>query len=249
MAQSLWDKTFFMDKISPLTALIVDYGCADGALIKLLAPMFPNITFFGYDTSKQMIQEAKENYQQKNVEFFREWKALTERLKEFEGCKKAIICSSVIHEVYSYCGQEEIEKFWGRIFGVEGNWDYICIREMALSEDAFRPSSGLDVIKVIANSYSSMLRDFTDTWGSIQMNNNLIHYLLKSRYVENWKRECKENYLPLTFEELVSLWGPRYSPIYCEHYVLPYIYESVKFNYDVELKDPTHIKLILKKNY
>lgn len=53
---------------------------------------------------------------------------------------------------------------------------------------------------------------FEDRWGAIcdsetkRVNvKNLIHFLIKYRYVENWDREVKENYLPVTQDKLASL--------------------------------------------
>ena len=47
MSKSLIDKIFFMDKIDDTIKVIVDYGCADGTLIRFIAPLFPEITFIG----------------------------------------------------------------------------------------------------------------------------------------------------------------------------------------------------------
>ena len=48
MSKSVWDKAFFMDKI-PGVKCVIDFGCADGAMIRYLAPLFPDIYFIGYD--------------------------------------------------------------------------------------------------------------------------------------------------------------------------------------------------------
>lgn len=45
MKKSLIDKMFFMDKIDDDIKVVMDYGCADGALIRFLAPLFPEIVF------------------------------------------------------------------------------------------------------------------------------------------------------------------------------------------------------------
>ena len=44
MSKSVWDKAFFMDKI-PGAKCVIDFGCADGAMMRFRAPLFPNITF------------------------------------------------------------------------------------------------------------------------------------------------------------------------------------------------------------
>ena len=49
MKKSLIDKMFFMDKIDDNIKLIMDYGCADGAIIRFLAPLFTESLFLGYE--------------------------------------------------------------------------------------------------------------------------------------------------------------------------------------------------------
>ena len=46
MRRSMWDKAFFMDKVSG-AELIIDYGCADGSLIQFLHELFPAMRFIG----------------------------------------------------------------------------------------------------------------------------------------------------------------------------------------------------------
>ena len=58
MAKSVWDKSFFMDKI-PGAKCIIDFGCADGTMIHFLAPLFPDIMFVGYDISAELIDRAR----------------------------------------------------------------------------------------------------------------------------------------------------------------------------------------------
>ena len=83
--------------------------------------------------------------------------------------------------------------------------------------------------------------------GSIGINKNLIHYLLKYRYTENWDRELNENYLPISKEKLLSLIPKNYEVIFYEHYALPFLKEKVREDFGIILKDKTHIKLILKR--
>ena len=104
MSKSMIDKMFFMDKIDSSIKVIFDYGCADGALINFLAPLFPDMVFIGYDASAEMIACATNNKTCKNVSFidnlddFSAW--LTEN--NFTPNQCAINLSSLIHEVYRY---------------------------------------------------------------------------------------------------------------------------------------------------
>jgi trans-aconitate methyltransferase len=71
MRKSIWDKAFFMDKIIG-EKFIVDFGCADGALICMLADMFPEMKFYGYDHLPEMIDRARKNARY-NTYFYNSW--------------------------------------------------------------------------------------------------------------------------------------------------------------------------------
>lgn len=247
MAQSIWDKTYFMDKISPKTSIIVDYGCADGAMIRYLAPLFPNITFIGYDKDPMMVQRAMESMGNlEHIMFFDDWEIVDGYLVEHKNDCKALVLSSVIHEIYSYLPSQTIEEFWDMINYNDYDWDYVCIRDMMVSIAADRVADPLDVVKV-CQSGNWNLNDFQANCGSIESNKNLIHYLLKYKYEENWEREVKENYLPISVEEFYTKFDSiLFTPIYKEHYVLPYTAAQVKKDFDITIKDPTHIKLIME---
>ena len=76
---------------------------------------------------------------------------------------------------------------------------------------------------------------------------NLIHFLLKYRYTDNWEREVRENYLPVSVEEImgkITEHKAAYRLIYFDHYILPYIARTVKKDFDITLKDYTHVKFI-----
>jgi hypothetical protein len=96
--------------------------------------------------------------------------------------------------------------------------------------------------------HTKQLQDFENIWGSIEDNRSLTHFLLKYKYeTPNWEREVKENYLPLYREDLLAMIPVGYDVIYHEHFVLPYIKRTVKQEVGIEMKDPTHLKLILEK--
>ena len=57
MRRSMWDKAFFMDKV-PGAELILDYGCADGSLVRFLSELFPAMRFIGFDIDPVMIAAA-----------------------------------------------------------------------------------------------------------------------------------------------------------------------------------------------
>lgn len=247
MAKSLIDKIFFMDKLDSSVETIFDYGCADGTLISFLAPLFPDMTFIGYDMNADMIEAAeKKNERYSNTHFFSD-------LDDFEVWSvehdldmsyAAINLSSLIHEVYSYGTEESIHDFWE--FVNDKGFEYIIIRDMALDTVAHRPSLKEDVLKVKKTYDASLLTDFEEHHGSIHDNYNLIHFLMKYRYTENWDREVAENYLPLSVEKIASHIDTGYELVYFDHYILPFLANVVKKDFDITIKDYTHVKFIYR---
>ncbi len=73
------------------------------------------------------------------------------------------------------------------------------------------------------------------------------HFLLKYRYDRNWSREVKENYLPLSAEDIISHLGDNYEIIYKEQFILPFIHNQVMKDFGINIKDNTHIKIIARK--
>lgn len=237
MSKSILDKLFFVDKIYESVDNVIDFGCADGALIKTLKDLFPDWRYIGYDNSEDMLCRAREKCP--SILFTSDWNSI-----DVNAEKGVLNLSSVIHEVYSYGTEEDIAIFWNRIF--KNGFKYICIRDMVISEADCVVANPCDIRKV-AEKYPERLASFENEWGSIEDNKNFIHFLLKYRYVENWERENKENYLPISKEELKSLIPDEYEIVYEEYFVLPFVKEEVRKDFGIELKTPTHLKMILKR--
>lgn len=248
MAKSMVDKLFFVDHIE--AGLIVDFGCADGTMLSFLQELRPDIKLVGYDISEKMIEIANSNeiWKGKNKPFFTsDWEAIKHLIKEHKekGIETAITLSSVIHEVYSYGDEKSIVKFWDNVFN--SGFDYIIIRDMLLSKNSQHDSKIKDVEKIY-DSNDPHIKEFESLWGSLSNYKNLLHYLLKYRYNKNWFRELRENYLPITLEDMLSKIPTNlYSYEYQTHYILPFIQKSVKKEFGISLKENTHIKLILKR--
>lgn len=240
MRQSMQDKLFFLGKIDP--DVIVDYGCADGSLFQVLSQDLPGVGLVGYDLEPKMIERAKAK-KIKNSAFTTDWSQIERVLGRFK--RPAVILSSVIHEVYAYADDlDVITEFWQRVF----TFDYVVIRDMMIAESADRPADLEDVAKVRDASDPKYLDDFEKHWGTIEEQPNLLHYLLKYKYLENWDREVEENYLPIFREELYDMIPGNYSIIYRDHFALPYTVNQIKTDFGIDIRDDTHIKLILKKN-
>ena len=240
MQKSMIDKMFFIDKIFEPIDTIVDFGCANGELIKMLQYYFDEYSYVGYDISEKMVQAAKENVP--GAVFCSDWNSIG---VPFE--RSLLNISSVIHEVYSYCAPDDIDLFWRRVF--DSGFRYVTIRDMMLSQKhSDTPASESDLGNLRANrQYRKHLEDYESVWGRIKTEKQMAHYLLKYSYTQNWDREVREDYLGLTLEELNAVIPKNYRVTYCEHYTLPYVGWQIKKDFGIELKIPTHIKMIAEK--
>ena len=237
MQKSFLDKMFFIDKIFEPIEYILDFGCANGVLIRAMHFLFPEYKYTGYDISEEMIEKAKELVPQCN--FCATWDHIN---IPFDSALLNI--SSTLHEVYSYGTEKSIDEFWNRVFN--SGFKYIAIRDMMLSDSIKLMSDENDVSKA-KKLFPEKLKEYESIWGPITIRFNLIHYLLKYSYTENWDREVKENYLPITVESLLERIPDNYEIVYKEHYVLPYIKQQIKKDCGIEMKDATHFKILLKK--
>jgi SAM-dependent methyltransferase len=252
MRKALLDKVFFLDKVDANS--FVDFGCADGSVLKLAHDIQPDHFYVGYDTAPEMIEVAKSTGSPEIV--------FTSDIDEVKNMlnrdKEGIVCLSLlslIHEVYHY-GPESVTKFWEFVFGSDfashgrpnhGLFDYIAIRDMCVSKHVSRPSDPISVAKIRMNYDSSRLAQWESKWGSLDENWSLVHFLLTYRYVDSWERELHENYLPLSKEDLLALIPPQWEPVYIEHYTLPFLRNQVREDFDIDLQDRTHLKLILRR--
>ncbi len=237
MQKSFLDKMFFIDKIFEPVESIIDFGCANGVLIRAMSFLFPEYKYIGYDISREMIEKAKELVPE--CSFYTEWDEINANFGS-----SLLNISSTLHEVYSYGTKESVDLFWNRVFG--SGFKYIAIRDMMLSDSIGLMSDEEDAMRV-RGLYPEKLEEYESLWGPVSMRFNLIHYLLKYSYTENWAREVRENYLPLTVEGLLAKIPSDYEIVYKEHYVLPYIKQQIKKDCGVELEDSTHFKILLKR--
>ena len=241
MQKSVLDKLFFIDKVFEPIESIVDFGCANGELIKAVHALFGDeYKYYGYDINPEMVKAAKNNIPFATV--VSDWDLL-----DVQFDKSLLNISSAIHEVYSYCKPGEIEQFWKRVF--KSGFKYISIRDMMVSEHCSANVDEKEIALVRGEErYAEHLRDYENVWGTIKSQKDLVHFLLKYKYKENWEREVRENYLGLHLEEFFKLIPSEYEITFSDHFTLPFIAWQVKNDFSIDLKTPTHIKIILKKS-
>ena len=239
MDKSYMDKLFFVDKVEDIDN-IFDYGCADGSILNHLHALSPGIAMIGYDINHDMVRLAN------NKPGVIASTNLEKCIKLINPGRTLINLSSVIHEVYSYSKESETERFWNVVF--DTGFRYIAIRDFSLSRSADRLSDINDYIKVLRHGSQVQITDFEDRWGSLQNNRALIHFLMKYRYTGNWDRENNENYFPLTLEKLLSMIPTeKYEIVYFQNYVLPFTLNRVREDFNITIRDNTHVKILLKR--
>lgn len=263
MTKTINDKLFFLEHIENVDT-IVDFGCADGSLMCEMIRQYPetqhkHIIFF--DNNPDMLELADFNLQKSlnpnkghNLSFLSNY---SEVKKDIKGRKSLLILSSVIHEVISYSkNKHDIEEFFEFVFN--SGFKYIAIRDMATSKLSQICHTYKDMgTRVMSYFHESsigkaMLHSFQDEIGKTVFNDlsdaDINHLLLKSNFVDNWTREVKENYFAHTIDELqIRIANSKYSILYYEQFVLPYLREWVMRILGIEIRHTTHVKCVLRK--
>jgi hypothetical protein len=110
----------------------------------------------------------------------------------------------------------------------------INIRDMVLHEYTKDSDFQADVLraKIMARCDAKQVKEFTDLFGELDCIYSINHFLLKYMYLENWERECPENYVGTVFEQykqVFDLLGMRLE--YHRSYTLPYLEEKWKADF------------------
>ena len=259
MSSSILDKLFFMKHIDVNDVdTLVDFGCANAELFKQLpyswtksqnnisinfrSPVKNHWKKIGIDNSEEMLNLAKQNFPEAfYIKSF-------EELQNVKLNNAILNLSSVIHEIYSYYTLEEIENFWEKVF--KSNFKYIVIRDMMVTNESNRIITNREkniLIQYNKNDPLKMYDDFHRYYPEMRVR-DMLHFMQKNRYIDNWDRECKENYFPITLEYLLSL-VPKsaYVVAYLNTYCLPYVRDRIKDDFYYNVHDTTHVQLILKR--
>lgn len=228
MAKPLLEKLKIIKFFPKNTKLVLDVGCADGSLTIEMAKMFPDIKFVGIDLNTEFIKKASEATKDiENVSFEAVYlRELLSRNVHFD----AVTFSSVLHEFYSYGeGTSSVLKAISDAHELLHRGGRIIIRDMIFSEYKKHTTLWVNnlVDKIVQKSeLLSLIEDFEKYFGKLNDNYTINHFLLKYKYKENWEREGRENYVPVTFdkyEQIFSLLDMKI--LYKKSYLLPYFHD------------------------
>lgn len=252
MSKSIWDKAFFMDKV-PGVRCIIDFGCADGAMIRYLAPLFPDITFVGYDISQELIDRARRTSPfYHNVVFFcgsekRGAHNCISYVKDlFVDSEICINFSSVLHEIFSCSasGKAVIKTMVEEI-----KPQFITIRDMYFHKGTRHGSSYTrSPQQAWFEDAKDYINAFEHVYGSINNEKELMHFLMKYRWKDNgWETEMNENYFSWKIEDFEQLVDYRYTTVFENYYQLPYLTQLWSDNF-FQPNLHTHAQFILRRD-
>lgn len=246
MSKSIWDKAFFMDKI-PGAKCVVDFGCADGVMIRMLAPLFPDIRFYGYDKDDNMIKLAKEKNSASNVYFYESWelgwlsRAVSSAFSEDEIC---VNFSSVLHEVFSFDDEIYVKELIKELHP-----KYITIRDMYWHYDGDPYISNVGVIHILSRLKPGYYPSFVKKYGYIHDWKRMTHFLMKYQWKDNgWEEELEENYYSWQIGQFMKLVDNNYDTIFENHYQLPHLIEKWFKSPGIFMPEAhTHAQFILRR--
>lgn len=243
MRTNINDKLFFAEDLD--ADVLVDYGCADGSLLRELSVRRPDMQLVGFDASHDMILKA--NSMGTRALFFGDVGAMLEHLRRYcVGKRVALLASSVLHEVYAYDDPEgnDAHEFWKLVSN--SLFSAFVLRDMCL-DDRTRMELTPNVVynAIVDHADHEQLKSFESRWGSIYSAPHALHFMLKSPWRANWERELQEDYTKVGLEDTLrrlSNRGYRIDSVW--HGVLPAVKDRVALEFGTYVPAPTHVKLI-----
>jgi hypothetical protein len=240
MSLGIEDKLFFKNIIEDYDKIyrIVDFGCADGTLLKSLWD--ERHQFIGYDISDEMLKRAQANLNKPNVFFTSIFPK-----SELNSSDTLLCLNSVIHEVYSYSEPEDIDLFWAQVFN--SNFKWITIRDMMPDPFASNIIDAETMERFRRRCDPRRLGDYEKEWGKIKTERDMVHFLLKYRWLDNWSREVKENYFPVQLTDILAKVPANYKVRFQHTFTLPFLKNWSYEELGVSITSTTHVKLILER--
>lgn len=235
MGKPLQEKLKIAKFISDNAKSVIDIGCADGTVTLALSDLFPNTNFFGIDINKEFVDIANSNIgSRKNISF--QCGYLRDQLTKNEKYDSAIFCS-VLHEFFSYGeGISTVVKALSDAHEILKPGGSLIIRDMILSD--YMSTSDLWINnfrdKILKNkSIGNIIPEFESWFGPMKSIKQVNHFLLKYMYQNNWQREGRENYVPVSFEQydqILKLLDMRVQ--HKNSYTIPYLNDLWKKDFD-----------------
>lgn len=258
MAKSWYDKVGFVDKIFEPIDIVVDFGCANGAVTRFIKSFYNGTLVVGYDLSEVLKANHLRGYGTDMDEFgvrytsdFTDIKDYVQRYRR--NGKAVLVMNSVMHEIYNYMAHDEIIELFNTWFC--GLFDYIWVRDMFVTRPADNSDYGRAIEAIKSKpELNKRFNEFCAINGDLENDKNwkqLTHFLMKCRFDVNWEREVKEDYLAFVnnYPEFRKYIGRKYDTTYYDMYLLQYIQYINKKELDIDLRRnevTTHFRAVYK---
>lgn len=245
MSKSLNDKLFFLKEIDINSYdVIVDFGCADGALLEVLCDenilSDKNTKLIGIEKNSTLAELCRARLGDKVL--------IASSVYEVEGWLKKskntlAIFSSVLHECFSL-GQTDV----GGFYHLTSITNTIVIRDMKapIIKDPIDGTTRARLIKIL--SMEDIVR-FEERYGRIDNITDLYRFFLMYKWTDNWEHELKEDYFSIPWSRIKEDMSERgYHVIYEKDYILPYLKKEIAAKFQYILRQPTHKQIIFDRN-
>lgn len=261
MAQTVFDKVWWLDKIDESIDTVVDFGCADGAVFEFLERITPDRFkhYIGIDIDSEMrtksyIKSINGGYSEKIWLRSTLREALNEKL--FDGSRAVLVMNSVIHELLSYHTKETLDLISKSIKNAK--FAAIAIRDMEASYPEYCDESWVratvnliyrksELQDLFKNHYTLYRPGLGKNPSDKELKANMVkEFLLKYRYTENWAREVRETYL-WRIRTLVAERLEDYDFSWVHSYWIPWIWNRVEEDIGAVEPIPTHVQILLER--
>ena len=244
MKYSMDEKMFFVHEIDITSYdLVVDFGCANGDLLRRLRSFRPHGDAIGFDNSKEMIELAKKHYDNTSTFYIQDFYFLKRTMEDYK--KVLIIFSSVLHEIEQTPDRRAVLE-------VMSLADTVVIRDMYFPQlpSYLQERIPAEVLNSIFSKTSPyMVYSFQMWHGNFEdVSRDFYHFLLKYTYTDNWETEVQEDYFSTPWEAYIGELSKKGIYVSFDHiYTLPYKKAQVLKDFGFEMKLPTHRNLILRR--
>lgn len=252
MSATMYDKCWWIDKISPEIDTVVDFGCAQGDLALYLDRLRPDkFRYIGVDNSEEMVSLARHNhylhFDKSDSEFCQE---ISDVIEKCNPSKTVLVLNSVVHEIFSYMSDSSASALLSEMFDM--GFHSVAIRDMYKYDNVGRLDKNIFNIAVSRSPYAGMWNDYNacvqSTFGQAapKMEDRIVEFLLKYRYASNWAREMREIYL-WDWLPMISRQTRHYGVTFEDSFSIPYISQRVREDIGIDFAVNTHKKVLFTR--
>lgn len=274
MASNMTDKTDFLEEYLQKCDAFIDMGCADGTMIMALHQRYPDLQYIGYDLDKGAINRAKKAANgQQNLLFIDDADELITSVNNIRSSSYQPVIlmnmSSFLHELYSYCDEQERQKFIDLSARIRPN--FIAIRDFYLEDSEKIAISESGIARKVENAFNAIpsvhaemikrgatiLSAWQNKYGPVAKSKaSLMHLLLTCRYLQQEKefaeREFNEDYMSVSEARLGNFTALGYGVKLGKRYNTPAFETTVKKQCEVTPEEfdklpKTKIKIVLER--